>query len=172
MIIRKATYEDIPTIRAMADVVFRCTYRDILSPEQMEYMMEWMYAPESLSRQMNEGHRFFIAEEEGNAQGYASFRFDGADGAGVPVFHLEKLYVMPASQGRGVGRMLVGAVVAGVREAVGGERTRIELNVNRDNPAVGFYRKQGLRVLRQGDFPIGKGFYMNDFIMGLDLAED
>ena len=172
MIIRKATYEDVPTIRAMADVVFRRTYRDILSPEQMEYMMEWMYAPESLRRQMDEGHRFFIAEAEGIAQGYASFRFDGTDGAGVPVFHLEKLYVMPASQGRGVGRMLLGAVVSDVREAVGGGRARIELNVNRDNPAVGFYRKLGLRVLRQGDFPIGKGFYMNDFIMGLDLAED
>ena len=32
-----------------------------------------------------------------------------------------------------------------------------------------FYRHLGMTVLRQGDFHIGNGFYMNDYIMGLDL---
>ena len=36
MNVRRATTEDIPLIRSMADVSFRDTYRDILSPEQME----------------------------------------------------------------------------------------------------------------------------------------
>ena len=72
--IRKATADDIPVIRAMADVVFRQTYREILSPEQMDYMMDWMYSEESLHRQMlEEGIVFFLDE----GRGYASVRQDG-----------------------------------------------------------------------------------------------
>ena len=40
--IRKATMEDVPVIRDMASVVFPETYREILSPEQIDYMMDWM----------------------------------------------------------------------------------------------------------------------------------
>ena len=42
-LIRRASQDDLLTIREMAQVVFRHTYRDILSDEQMEYMMDWMY---------------------------------------------------------------------------------------------------------------------------------
>jgi hypothetical protein len=41
--IRKATTEDIPLIHKMAQEVFPATYADILSPDQLDYMMEWMY---------------------------------------------------------------------------------------------------------------------------------
>ena len=59
--IRKAGKEDLPLIHDMADVVFRHTYKDILSPEQMEYMMEWMYSLPNLERQLLEGHTYYIA---------------------------------------------------------------------------------------------------------------
>ena len=49
------------------------------------------------------------------------------------------------------------------------EGCRIELNVNRGNTATGFYEHLGMVCDRQGDFPIGKGFYMNDFIYILDI---
>lgn len=28
----------------------------------------------------------------------------------------------------------------------------------------------GMRRLREGDFPIGDGYYMNDYIMGLEIV--
>ena len=33
------------------------------------------------------------------------------------------------------------------------------------------YKRQhmGMRKLREGDFPIGNGYYMNDYIMGLEI---
>ena len=46
---------------------------------------------------------------------------------------------------------------------------RMELNVNRNNRALHFYERMGMRKLREGDFPIGDGYYMNDYIMGLDI---
>ena len=36
----KATTEDIPVIRQLAEQAFPDTYREILSPEQIDYMME------------------------------------------------------------------------------------------------------------------------------------
>ena len=38
--IRRASPDDIPLIQSLAEVAFRDTYRDILSPGQMDYMME------------------------------------------------------------------------------------------------------------------------------------
>ena len=50
--IRKATTEDIPLIHKMAQEVFPATYADILSPDQLDYMMEWMYSITNLHKQM------------------------------------------------------------------------------------------------------------------------
>lgn len=62
MVIRKATVEDIPLINKLAWEVFPATYQSILTREQIEYMMEWMYSYENLHRQMeNEGHVFFFS---------------------------------------------------------------------------------------------------------------
>ena len=48
-------------------------YKEILSPEQLDYMMDWMYAPENIRKQMEEeGHVYFIAYKEGKPCGYVS----------------------------------------------------------------------------------------------------
>lgn len=165
MQIRPATIQDIPVIHRMADIAFRHTYRDILSSDQMEYMMDWMYAEESLMMQMSQdGHRYFIAyTEEGIPVGYVSVSQEEAD-----VYHLQKIYVLPDCQKSGTGKALFDQVLSFVKE-VHPKPCRIELNVNRANPAIGFYRKMGMSILRQGDFPIGHGYYMNDYIMGIEL---
>ena len=171
--IEKASGEDIMCIHDMAQVVFRHTYREILSPEQMEYMMDWMYSPANLQKQLDEGHVYYIAYRDGKACGYVSVQPEGIADDGRLLFHLQKIYVLPSEQGHGLGRALFARAVAHVREVAGGCTegcgARIELNVNRNNPSIGFYQHLGLRILRQGDFHIGNGFYMNDYIMGLEV---
>lgn len=184
--IRKASIDDIAAIRALAEVVFPATYRNILSAEQLDYMMEWMYSEESLRSQMLERGDVFLVED---GKGYASFRPDGTclgkDGVSrLPRYHLEKLYVLPGWQKIGLGRRLFDAVAREVLASVAGDSlpaddslpacdslpaVRLELNVNRNNPAVGFYEHLGMWQDRSGDFPIGNGFYMNDYIMAVDL---
>lgn len=167
--IRKAGTEDMMSIHDMAEVVFRHTYRDILSPEQMEYMMDWMYSPVNLSRQLDEGHVYYIAFREDVPCGYVSVQPDGVNEEGRLLFHLQKIYVLPSEQGTGLGRMLFDKAVAHIIEQASGRPAALELNVNRNNPSIGFYNHLGLRILRQGDFHIGHGFYMNDYIMGMDV---
>ena len=45
----------------------------------------------------------------------------------------------------------------------------MELNVNLIIRARLFYERLGIRKLREGDFPIGDGYYMNAYIIGLDI---
>ena len=169
MIIRAATLDDIPMVRSMAEVVFRRTYAAILSPEQMEYMMDWMYSVQSLTSQISDdGRFFFVAEENGTAAGYVSFENDGQLEDGRRLYHLQKLYVMPDFQKTGLGRCLLEYVKASL-SALEPTGCRVELNVNRGNPAVGFYEHMGMHRDRQGDFPIGRGFYMNDYIYAFDV---
>jgi GNAT superfamily N-acetyltransferase len=192
----KATETDLQTIHDMAQVVFRHTYRDILSPEQMEYMMDMMYSLPNLHKQLDEGHHYYIAymspapvigtdHEDGAPCGYVSVQYEGPDADGIEVFHLHKIYVMPDAQGRGVGLKLFQTVVDHVRGRLSESDTadispapepaplsckaRIELNVNKFNSAVNFYKHLGMRVLLEEDFPIGNGFYKTDYIMGLDV---
>ena len=167
--IRRASNNDLSVIHEMAEVVFRKTYKTILSPEQMDYMMDWMYSLPNLEKQVSQGHTYYIAWAGQEPQGYVSVRKDCADADGTEVWHLEKIYVMPSAQGKGLGHRLLETAKQHVRDNKTSVKARIELNVNRNNPAVGFYKHHGLNILRQGDFPIGNGYYMNDYIMGLDV---
>ena len=166
--VRSAESFDLQLIHDMAEVVFRQTYKEILSPEQMEYMMDMMYSLPNLNRQMEDGHHYYLAFDDDKPCGYVSVQLQGYDG-GTEIFHLHKIYVMPDAQGKGIGIRLFNRVVEHVKEACEGKLARIELNVNKFNKSVEFYKHIGMRVLLEEDFPIGNGFYKTDYIMGLDL---
>ena len=40
---------------------------------------------------------------------------------------------------------------------------------SRPNPALGFYLHMGMKKVSEGDFDIGGGYYMNDYIMAIDV---
>ena len=162
--LRKATTDDCALIRKLAQQVFPETSKEILTSEQIDYMMEWMYSEQSIRRQMEEeGHVYLLAYEECEAAGYVSVRPDGRD-----VFHLEKIYVLPYFQKAHCGSFLFRQAIRYVKEAHPAP-CRMELNVNRHNKALHFYEHMGMKKVREGDFPIGNGFYMNDYIMGMDI---
>ena len=76
--IRKATLADIEVIRTLAAQTFPATYQHILTPEQIDYMMDWMYSSESLKNQMEkEHHIYYIAYEECEPAGYVSIQAGG-----------------------------------------------------------------------------------------------
>ena len=158
-IIRNATVNDIPAIREIAEVAFPATYSDIITEEQIAYMMEWMYSEDVLRKEIAGDVTWLLMELDGVASGYVSFGPEGTDGQ----YHLHKIYILPACQGKGHGRALFLAAEEEMRRR-GAEI--FELNVNRHNKALDFYLKMGMKINRSGDFDIGGGFYMNDYILG------
>lgn len=164
LVLRKATEEDIPLIRAMAKICFFDTYRNILSAEQLDYMYAMMYSESSLATQFAEGHHYVLAYEGEECAGYVSYQYEPSNSA-----HLHKLYILPAFQGNGIGRILIEHVFETVKEYYRGVPCQVELNVNRENKAYHFYKNMGMDEVASGDFPIGNGFYMCDYIMRKEL---
>ncbi len=160
---RKAGIDDIALIRDLAEKSFLPTYKEILSADQLDWMFDWMYSADSLRQQIEDGHVFFIAYDGDRSCGYVS-----VERQGEALFHLQKIYVLPDFQGKHVGQYLVRLVFDYVKSLYSGECT-VELNVNRNNKAKFFYERMGFSVARSGDFPIGNGYYMNDYIMAIKL---
>ena len=163
--IRKATLEDIPLINELAWIVFPHTYKELLSPGQIEFMMDWMYSPANLKKQMTEdGHTYFIAYERDEPAGYLSIQPEGEH-----TYHLQKIYVLPSFQGKKLGKQLFNHAIEAIKE-LHPEPCQMRLNVNRYNTkAVDFYFRMGMKKVFEGDFDIGHGYLMTDYIMALDI---
>ena len=163
--IRKATIEDIPLINRLAWIVFPHTYKELLSPGQIDFMMDWMYSPTNLHKQMTEdGHIYYLAFQGYEPAGYLSIQPEGEH-----VYHLQKIYVLPSYQGKKLGKLLFQQAIDGIKE-LHPAPCQIRLNVNRYNTkAVEFYQRMGMKKIFEGDFDIGHGYLMTDYIMALDI---
>jgi GNAT superfamily N-acetyltransferase len=162
MIIRQATDSDIQAINELAEKIWWPSYRNIISDEQISFMLNDMYSSESLREQMNSGIEFLIVERDKLPLAFAGFSETDTKNQ---VFKLHKLYVLPTEQGQGTGRKLI-EHVSSLAKAKGGKI--LELNVNRGNPAHHFYRKIGFDIYQTVDISYHH-FILNDYIMRKDL---
>lgn len=161
--LRKANEEDLPIIKSLAEQTWPTAYGDIISQEQIDFMLEKMYDKGELLAQMLQGHHFIIASELSEDVGFAGFSVVNVE---TKTFKLHKLYVLPKMHGKGVGKILMNEVVSLIK-AQGGEF--LQLNVNRANKAKDFYEKAGFKIKETVDLDIGNGFYMNDYLMEKEL---
>lgn len=159
--IRIAGEGDISKIRMIAYKTWPIAFRNILSEEQLKYMLRKFYSSASLFNQMEYlKHTFLLAEEnDKNCVGFASFSVHKEDPG---IFHLNKLYVLPDHQKSYTGTLLVEKVIQLARAKDG---ISLQLNVNRNNAALHFYTGLGFMTIREEDIDIGNGFFMNDFVM-------
>ncbi len=165
--IRIATLDDIPAIQQVAYHTWPSAYGGIISEEQIKFMLDLMYSTESLVQQMVKGHQFYLFEavrvqaEMNEILGFASVSNE-LNG----VFKLNKLYINPTAQKTGAGKALLTAVKEYAKQNGG---SQLILQVNKQNPAIEFYKKQGLSVLSEQVFELEHGFVMDDYIMGVSL---
>lgn len=165
ILISDATPSDVPTIIDIAERSWWKAYGSILHANQIRYMLDTMYAPHVLTKDMRRGTQLFLlASDESQPRAFAAY---GKRYEEVGVYKIYKIYVDPDTQGKGFGAALVREIVK--RLALQGVPV-LELNVNRHNPARTFYEKLGFRVEREEDTPIGP-YWMNDYVMRLDLRK-
>jgi diamine N-acetyltransferase len=161
--IHEASPLEITIIQSLIQRIWKPTYRDILSEDQMDYMMERMYDSQTLQSQMDEGHVFLLLNEDNSPVGFAGYQINHPEEGQCK---LHKIYLLPETQGKGLGKMLLNAVVERAREA--GQYSLL-LNVNRYNKAYDFYSAYGFTIKEEVDLDIGSGYFMNDYVMELNL---
>ncbi|WP_295126302.1 GNAT family N-acetyltransferase [uncultured Chitinophaga sp.] len=158
--IYKTDENGIPFIQHIANNTWPETFGNILSADQISYMLLMMYDQQALLKQMNElGHVFLLARYEGQTVGFASYELNYK---GEPNIKLHKIYILPEMQGKKIGKQLIDEVAFIGRNA--GQQALL-LNVNRDNNAITFYERSGFTVIGEEDIDIGNGYFMNDAIM-------
>jgi len=156
--IKIASLGDIPLIRKLTYQVWPQTYADKLSPEQIEFMLEMMYSEASLKKQIaEEGCSFIIVYDDMEPIGFASF----AEIA-PKIFKIHKIYVLISKQGNGVGRFVMDHIMHQIQKQ---GAVALQLQVKKDNKAKLFYDKLGFIVIKEIKLDIGKGFFMDDYVM-------
>ncbi|HEX5154896.1 MAG TPA: GNAT family N-acetyltransferase [Parafilimonas sp.] len=163
IIIRNATKNDITLINTLAKNIWPVTYSEILSPEQLTYMLDLIYSSAALQKQFDAGHNFLIAEEYGQPVAFADYGLLKDD-----IYKLHKIYVLPDQQGKGIGKLLIGHIIQKIKEQ---KAIALLLNVNRYNKAKSMYGRLGFTVIGEEDIDIGEGFFMNDYVMEKKLDE-
>ena len=162
--IRKASTLDCQLIHELASQIWEPTYGSILSADQLNYMFHLMYDTENIRKQMDEKkHQFFIVYANDVPAGYISI-----ERLSDSLFEFQKIYALPSLHGTGIGRYMIEEGIRYLKTIQPGSFT-IELNVNRHNPALGFYKHIGFKEHATRDFHIGNGYYMNDYIMRMDV---
>ena len=158
--IKPAGVESIETIRHLAYETWPVAYGNILSSEQLKYMLEKFYSLSSLQHQISDlHHQFLLVSKNEKAIGFASF---SPHDENATIFHLNKIYVLPGQQGQSIGKQLLDFVINEIRKCGG---VAVQLNVNRNNKALHFYERQGFTIIREEDIDIGNGYFMNDYVM-------
>ena len=155
---------DFKTIQQIAHRTWPATYGSILSEAQLQYMLDAFYSDTTLLQNYTEkNHQFLIFREDAIALGFVSFEHQYE---GNLATRIHKLYVLPNTQGQGIGRQLLDAVVP---IAAANRSKLLSLNVNRFNKAKDFYLRYGFEIVKEEDIDIGEGYLMEDYVMEFPL---
>ena len=161
--ITAAQAAQIPLVQRLAREIWHHYYPSIISVAQIDYMLDRGYSHEALLRFVEERDAgLALAGAPDDVIAFAAwYRVDATTSK------LDKLYVLPEHHRAGIGRALIEHVGAHAKAA---GSSCLTLNVNRGNTlARRAYERCGFTVRGRGDFPIGGGFVMEDFIMVREL---
>jgi len=157
--IKNGNMPDISIIQHIAEKTWWNVYANIITHQQIEYMLQAIYSTRALEKIMKDNtQQFTILYEDHQPQGFSSYGLRSEDKS---ICKIHKFYVLPENQGRGFGKLLMEDIQKRILEK--GIQT-LDLNVNRLNPAKSFYEKMGFKILREEDIPIGP-YWMNDYVM-------
>lgn len=163
MKIVEATEKEIPVIIELAERIWWPTYQSILSEEQIRFMLKNMYSKNALREQMRGGFKFVLVKRENDDVAFAGY---SAEHGAAPVLKIHKIYVLPTEQGKGTGKNLITYLMDLAKKL---NIPQVELNVNRGNPALGFYEKLGFQITGTVDIPYHQ-FVLNDYVMRKDVV--
>jgi GNAT superfamily N-acetyltransferase len=164
MVIKHANVDEAYIIKNLAEAVWWPTYEPILGKEQVSYMLNLFYNLDKLQQELTDNEQTYILLLDNNQPlGFAAYspRKENPE-----LYKLHKIYCLTETKGKGYGKQLLTAVEHAVIQA---GKNILELNVNRYNPAVGFYEKMGFKIIYSEDIDIGNGYWMNDYVMRKEL---
>ncbi|MFD2939335.1 GNAT family N-acetyltransferase [Flavobacterium notoginsengisoli] len=162
--ITEASIDNIVKIQEIAHITWPITYGEILTSEQLEYMLDLIYSNEALSKQIqNKEQLFYLVSDSESVIGFIGIEHNYKNEA---VTKIHKIYLLPETQGKGCGKIVFESIE---KMALENNSNQLLLNVNRFNTALNFYKKLGFEIKETVDIEIGNGYLMEDYVMGKQI---
>jgi GNAT superfamily N-acetyltransferase len=148
----------------LAQIIWRECYADIISEEQIDYMLDRDQSKEAIAKQIAEkGYEYRIVTDDDNDIGYYAYFRNGDS------LILSKIYLLREARGKGFGTLALKDVYLYAEEH--GSRT-ICLRVNKKNvKAIKTYEANHFTIFCEDKSDIGQGFFMDDYLMKKDVVK-
>lgn len=160
---KKASQFDISIIQDLARRSWEDAYAEILSKDQLEYMLDKMYSEhEIMSHFQNPNYHYFLIFEKETPLGFVGFEHHVES----DITKLHRIYLVPEAKGKGAGKIGLNLVKEKTKE---NQDSKIILTVNKNNSARQFYESQGFKVYDEAVFDIGNNYVMDDYLMEFDI---
>ena len=155
--------EQLPIVVDLTKKIWSVAYGEILSKAQLDYMIDKFYNETALYELMQKGHVFYLAQDDNDKYvGFLSYEINSEPNK----TKIHKIYVLPETQGTGLGRQFFELVK---EKAIENNQNAIFLNVNKYNNAIHFYTKLGFTKVKDEVIDIGNGYVMDDYVMEVSI---
>ena len=151
------TKEQIKVLADTANVVWHDAFKEILTLEQIEYMIEKFQSFQALSQAIQDnGYKYYLIKTDNNVAGYTGLHEENGK------MFLSKLYILKEYRGEQISSKTFDFIE---NLAKGKNLKSVWLTVNRNNKhAIAVYKHKGFILIREQVADIGNGFVMDDFV--------
>lgn len=157
----QATVADAATIEKIAKPIWREHYTQIIGVDQIEYMLKKFQSRQAICEQIEQGYWYYIIEHQKTDAGYMALQKRDTS------LFISKFYLNTKHRGQGIAKDMLNYVKS---LALDNHCTRLELTVNKFNPAYDIYLKLGFENVESIQIDIGAGYIMDDYRMQKTLA--
>lgn len=157
----KLEHNNVDALAKMGNEIWHEYYTPLLGVEQVEYMVDKFQSVKGITYQLDNGYEYYFALYNDEIAGYF-----GVQPQDESLF-LSKLYLKKEFRGKGIGSKMLQYIKMRAKEY---DKEKITLTVNRYNDnSIEVYKHFGFAIVNEQKADIGNGFYMDDYIMALQL---
>ena len=160
---RNATSSEIKIIMDLASKALPTEFAGILTTDEIDMTLERMYSQEVLQNSVESGRHFIIVTVDSSDAGFGSFIKEGPE-----LYFMSKLYVLPEYRAQGVGTALFTTICKEIWLHQGKSYCTIELLANHSSSAIAFYKKMGMKRVREMLFDLDS-FEIAEEVYSLEL---
>lgn len=149
---------------SLANKIWHECFTAILSPQQIDYMVEKFQSEKAIADQLNhQDYRYFLLSQNDSFVGYTGMKAENGK------LFLSKLYLLQEERKKGYSNQVFDFLEQICKTE---NLSTIWLTVNRYNQrAISVYQKRGFAVVRKQVTDIGNGYVMDDFVMEKSLIQ-
>jgi len=155
--IKATKSEDLLKIEKLARTIWPTVFKGIVSKEQINFMLDWMYNLEQMQSEVKTGTVYELVYYENEAIGYCGYTKK------QNAVKIDKLYIILEKQKFGIGSKVINHIYEYAKEQ---KLDSVFLAVNKNNSnAINAYIKNGFKIIEKVKNDIGNDFFMDDYIM-------